>query len=345
MLSMLKNLWFLISLGLILSFSLNLNAQVITPPLDPTIKIKKPAAASWRYIKGDNESDTARTATVAGFSINENGQTNDGVLKWTASQIGIMMLAKTDQVNIEAFFSPTQTIRTEINSAYASPVNTTTNIQESQFHFGYLANHNSFGGSFFSKESQTEGYEPIKNSSIGAAYTRQLSKVFFLGGALEIVTEDQTYKPGNTWSNLSFGGSLLSGKPNETQIRLEFSQTSSKESLSIWDKNTYVNIHQGTNELLVSAEIKLGKILLSYQTNKLTNKEFKDPLYPYNQLGESGVKKDRVGGGIIPRKGIIITGYLTMIKHSGIWSMGSSGWYTYDEPSGQSLQFNLGYNF
>jgi len=317
--------------ALITLFSTPCFAQVATPPLDPSQPVLMPAANSWRYVKGSNEKDDKRTATLA-MGTNKKVRSNaDKSVEWNETGSQGILLAQTENVNIEASFIPSQTItQTSTNPAGAQSISKS-KISGSTIGFAYLAKAISFGASYRTSDYQPGTQNTEKETGNGASITAQLANVFFFAWGIEQVKQAETYKSANKWNQSAYALALMAGKPDETQLRLEYSNLHSPKSVA--QITGQKNIHPETFRTLLSAEVKMGPILLSYQSDGVRNLEIATESVPgYNTSNR------KIGFGWVPANGLILSLYQTTETKDSTWS-------SYQDREGTRSDLNIGYNF
>lgn len=281
--------------------------QVATPPLDPTVRILKPAAASWRYIKGENESDDQRTATISIASYGGSGENDDGDEKWKVGRTQLLMLAKTENVNMEAFLIPTETRTDEVTTSGVT-TETETKSSETQLNFAMLKRQFSFGGFYRATETKVGTLKAIKRTGMGGNATWQAKRVFFLTAGFENVEEDKSYKAANSWQNITWGGAMMAGKPDETQFRVEYSNTHSDRSEKT-ATGLYTNVHQETDDTILAAEVKMGKLVFSFQSQTVALKEWVE-----KGKAETTTEQVTLGFAMAPPNGVVFSGYYVSEK-------------------------------
>ena len=334
-----------------------LRAQVATPPLDPTMRVMMPAASSWRYvreIKDQNKKKGGVTLSVAtsGGSLEEDGGTG----KSTSQGNQLLMMAKTENVNIEAYSSGKSVAANTTVQEYSCTTacayydveeETTTKISEAQFNFAYLKKKISYGGFYHTVETEKEGGKPLKKTGTGASITVQLEKVFFLAVGLENVKQTGKDLPENSWNNRTYAASLMAGTPKETQIRVEYSNKLSNESITE-SETTNNNVHQKYFDTTLTAEVKMGKTVFSVQNRTLDIRENLDEGKPFDKTQTTSI-----GFAISPDKeGLIYGAYVSSQKNtkgysSGYYSPSTFIYYPASETEieGTAYRVSLGYNF
>jgi len=333
-----------------------LSAQVATPPLDPTVRVKMPAASSWRYvreIKDQNKKKGGVTVSVAanGGSLEEDGGTG----KSTSQGNELLMMAKTENVNIEAYSSGESI---DANTTYQVYTCTTTcsysdveveqtaKINEMQFNFAYLQKEISYGGFYHTVETEIEGAKPTKQTGTGASLTLQLAKVFFLAIGLENVNETGNDLPENRWNNRTYGVSLMAGTPKKTQIRVEYSNTLSDEAIA--ESDTTNRVHQKFFDTNLTAEVKMGKNVISLQNQTVDVRENLAEGKPFNKTQTTSIGFARSPDG----EGLIYGAYISSQKNTTGFSADyvdpvTFQYYTSSEREikGTTYRVSLGYNF
>jgi len=300
--------------------------QIATPPLDPTVKVIMPAASSWRYVKGENDADDDRTATISGRLFVGEGENEDGSNTWTRTKMSYLMLAKTENVNIEAFILPSDTEKIE----RTSNSDITNERSQSQFGFSLLLRKISYGAFHRTFEKKRNDNLPIKRTGTGASVTAQLGSVFFMALGIELVDEAESNFVANSWSNTSYALAVMTGKPDKTQLRVEYSSTSSDEVEEAAANGRARNIHRDTSVTRLSAEIRMGDLLLSLNQEKQT--ELADNVF-YSVDTETNTTK--YGIARVPQNGWIFGAYVITKKET----TGSS------EDITNATRFHIGYNF
>jgi len=337
---MFRNVLLVLSLVLLASTA---QAQFATAPLDPTLENRLPQAASWRYVKGQNEQDDMRTATLAYVTKNGSGENDAGDLTWKTSGKNFLLIAKTENVSIEAFNQTSKKTTIEFgNSGYACTRvdeldqcgmgQITQDVAETRLGFGLKEGDASYGASYRTKELGWDSYNPIKRTAIGLGGTWKLGKVFFVALGLEQVSEDQPYlNPDLKWTNSIWGLGLMSGNPEETQLRLEVGGISSSEQTA--EENGYESIHQAQNESLLTAEVKMNGILLHYREEGVKYAEVSN----YSGWGDQATSRTSIGVGWAPNNGFIFS----VQAITEVYEMANS---TFDQEA-KILRMALGYNF
>jgi len=306
-------------------------AQVATPPLDPSQPIIMPAADSWRYIKGDNERDDKQTATFAMTAVSGSGSNANKSQEWTLSGTRGLLLAQTENVNIEASFIPKMTSTQITTTSSGIESQTETSTSGSRVNFAYLAKSFSFGGFYRTNDFTVGKQDPLKETGTGGSVTAQVAKVFFLAFGVEQIKQDETYKSANDWNQTAYAIGLMAGKPDETLLRIEYANLHSPTSVA--HLTGQKNIHPEEFRTLLSAEVKMGSILLSYQ-----NEEIKKSEISAESVSGYSTTNSRIGFGYTPANGLILTVYRTNMTQSSSWS-------SYQDLEGSQVDLNLGFNF
>ncbi|MDT8446094.1 MAG: hypothetical protein RRB13_04270 [bacterium] len=303
-------------------------AQMVTPSLDPSEPLVLPAAGSWRYLKGENEQDDNRTATVAAGTLQGSWAESDDSSKREISANRGLLVAQAENVNIEAQSTGSEKIKyTNIDALGVSSTYETVG-STSQFSFAYLLKQLSLGGSYRSSSTQRSSYDDQKETGLGLSATYQLGRVFFAGFGVEQVSQPESYRPAVDWNVTSYGFALMAGKPDETLLRLEYAN---QRSLRAAAEGTYYNnVHQESVLTQLTAEIKMTNLLLSARTETTSRLEWSE----YN-LSSGELKTSRVGLGWVPSNGWIISGYQTSYTETA----GTT------ERQGNLTEVAVGYNF
>lgn len=322
-----------LALAMLTLNSKSARAQVVTPTYDPTQPILFPMAAELRYIKGENESDDKRTATLS-YSIGSGkGQTQGVNSDWDASRSGFLMLAKTDNINIElSKFTDSVSINSALYEC-VSPLDFSScatgirevNATQTQMNFSYKKSKVVYAGHYRIKETGGSIIAKETGAALGASY--RFKRKFFVGAGLETVKMSLWDTPALSWSNFAWGAGLMTGKPKETQVRLEYANIRSSDAR---ESNGYTaSWHPPQDTTYLSAEVKLNNLFFGYRSEN----------YQVREWGSSPSRtrhSNIYSLGWIPSKGIIASARVT----NHVYDKNSSS-----ESSDDQLGFSLGYNF
>lgn len=303
-----------LKLPLLLAVSLfcvgSLQAQVATAPLDPSLKVRMPQASALRYIKGDNQSDDKRTSTVTIVNENGSGSFADNTISWTNKGTGFLLIAKTEGVNIEAHSnnsSATIDWNGTSGCTYVDDITTcgslgtsSQTLSETQFNFSLQKGSVTYGGLYRTREVGS-----WKETAFGGGVNYQWNRIFFLSAGVEQVSDPSS----SIYQNILYGVGLLTGKPEETQMRLEFS----------------VEESSGFTLTQLAAEVKMGKLLISYINESREVNSW------------SGRDSTILGVGLIPQNGWIFSAR----AHTDEYNKNSSS----SNQNGGVFSASAGYNF
>ncbi len=319
-------------------WSLPLLAQVATAPLDSSLEIRMPQAASWRFVKAGNEQDDNRTATLAGVTFNGKGESDNQQTDWETSGKSFLLIAQTENVNIEAYNRTS--LKTTINfQAYdctrvddiplCGTGKVTQDRVENRLGFSLKAKGASYGASYNTEEFSWANSSPYKRQSYALGGTWQFGKVLFASLGLERVTQSNLYLPTLNWNNQIWAFGVMAGNPEETQLRLEYAGITSPEKNKTDDLGR-TQRHQGEQKSLLSAEVKMQGILLHFR--KETTRYLTATYW-----GEQSRSRSIMGLGWAPSNGIIASAQ----AYTDHYQISTSQ----PDQVAKSLRLSVGYNF
>ncbi|MCP4295260.1 MAG: hypothetical protein GY786_06605 [Proteobacteria bacterium] len=246
-----------------------IQAQVVTPSLDPTEPGVFPAVAGWRPVTTVGISTYERTGSRADLSIGENYYEFLG----TGSTV-FFNFKMGDSLAAEGF-SGSETITIGKDTYKNGSV--TTGLAESRF--AITLSHEDFA--VFGLALQTDQVDEhltdvSADSDVSTTETKTIPSLsikfwdyYYLGGGLERVKQSSRHMVDNHWSNSVIGLSFMAGSPDMTMFRLEYSSSNSPKAVSAPKGSKDESYHPETTITRINAELKIQGLVLIAATKSI----------------------------------------------------------------------------
>lgn len=322
-------------LAVICLCSLPVAAQTIVPSLDPGIKLKATAASAWRYSNtvsvnlsqgsGDYQSD--------GNPVADNDYASTVALvalKWRG--IGLEASSETEKVDFDLIPTGSGYIKNNKTAAFLSF------LLWDQIGVGFVSGNH--------KETEDLGEVWVTELAYqGYGATIRWGSFFFGAGERSVTSSGSGFETGIELSKEEleykenyYGLAVLTGKPGQTQFRLEYSVASSPEVIEFSsDTGTIANGNRQTKSTDYAIEAKFGSLAILYMHSKTTQDKF-DELEPALRDNESNREDSRMGVAWIDSGGIYVGLYSGNLKRNIINT-------TEQELDLQYYTINWGYRF
>ncbi len=312
----------------VFSFSaLNIQAQVVTPSLDPTAPVELPAAAGWRDTGGIG---------VSYYESSGNREKEDGMQLHKTDTTGTSINAafKVGKVFIDSYFA-NETTEVQYDQ-YSGSVNL--GKDDSRINFALAGSESvvvGLGGHNTSSRDRVDAtYDSATTTvaRIGGSVSVKMGNIY-AGGGYQRVKQDSNYQVENTWDTMAVGLAFKVGEPGETRFRMELSVAFSDQTRN-YVMGLEPSEHAATSTSRYGAEIMFDGLLFTFQ-GYTTKEEFESPT-TVNSIDY--YDKDTSGSDVgilwIPVEGLILGFHFSSYKMT---------FADIDESS--EFRINLGYLF
>lgn len=258
------------------SFS-SARAQVVTPSLDPTEPIVLPAAAGWRQTETVGVSSFERTGSRSG------PPTDQAYYEFLGTGATFFFNFRMGESLAVEGYSSNEAIA--ISKDVYQDGFVVTGTAESRFAitlsheefavFGLGLHTDQVSGHFFDNMTLDEFDETTVETKTIPSLSIKFGDSFYLGGGLERVKESSDTMVDNHWSNVVTGLAFMTGSPDTTMYRFEYSLSSSPKAVSAPKQGKDESYHPNTTTSRINLELKIEGLVLIAST-KTTIKTYDD---------------------------------------------------------------------
>ncbi len=239
-----------------------IQAQIVTPSLDPSEPGVLPAVAGWRSGTTAGISTYERTGSRSYPSTGQNYYEflGTGATAFFNFKMG-------DSLVVEGF-SGNESIAISKDTYWNGVV--TTGTAESRF--AISLSHEDFAvfGLALQTNQVDEHWTDVSaDSDVSTTETKTIPSLsikfwdyYYLGGGLERVKQSSSHMVGNHWSNSVVGLAFMAGSPDMTMFRLEYSLSNSPKAVSSPKGSKDESYHPETTITRINAELKIQGLVL-----------------------------------------------------------------------------------